>query len=350
MSDAVTCRGVCLRYGTVPVLTDLDLTVAPGEVVALLGPSGSGKTTLLHAIAGFVAPAGGEIQLGGRTVSTPRRCVPPERRRVGMVFQNYALWPHLTVLDTVAYPLRRRGVASAAARSRARQLLAAVGLTDLAGRRPAELSGGQQQRVGLARALAAQPQVFLFDEPTAHLDAHLRGVVLAEVAGQRAAAGAAALYATHDAGEALAVADRVAVLHGGRLAQVGTPEEVYARPADLTVARLTGPVSVLAAEPVSWASTWAGPVRRRSSAPVPGEWIIVRPDWAGLGGDLPGKVTAVRFAGPHTDYELATPGGDLLIRESGPPRVPVGSATTWTLRCSRPAVGHTHHEGSVKPS
>jgi ABC-type Fe3+/spermidine/putrescine transport system ATPase subunit len=326
MTDALACRKVCLRYGAVPVLTDLDLTVAPGEVVALLGPSGSGKTTLLHAIAGFVAPAGGEIQLGGRTVSTPRRCVPPERRRVGMVFQNYALWPHLTVLDTVAYPMRRRGVGTAAARSRARELLTAVGLDDLAGRRPGELSGGQQQRVGLARALAAQPQVFLFDEPTAHLDAHLRGVVLAEVAGQRAAAGAAALYATHDAGEALAVAGRVAVLHGGRLAQVGTPEEVYARPADLTVARLTGPVSALAAAPVS--------------AGVPDAWILVRPDWAGLGGDLPATVSAVRFAGPHTDYELATPGGDLLVRESGAPRVPVGSATTWTLRRSWPVATH----------
>jgi ABC-type Fe3+/spermidine/putrescine transport system ATPase subunit len=315
MSAVLACRKLSLGYGPVPVLADLDLAVAPGEVVALLGPSGSGKTTLLHAVAGFVVPTGGEIRLGDRTVSTPQRCTPPEQRRVGMVFQNYALWPHLTVLDTVGYPLRRRGVPAAAARSRARQLLAAVGLTDLAGRRPAELSGGQQQRVGLARALAAQPQLFLFDEPTAHLDAHLRRLVLAEVADQRAAAGAAALYATHDAGEALAIADRVAVLHGGRLAQVGTPTDVYARPVDLAVARLTGPVSVLSAD--------SGPV-------------LVRPDWAGLGGDRPGKVAAVRFAGPHTDYQLTTPDGDLLIREGGPPRLGIGDAATWTLRHAHP--------------
>ena len=341
MSDALDCRGVCLRYRAgVPVLTDVDLAVAPGEVVALLGPSGSGKTTLLHAVAGFVAPAGGEIRLGGRTVSTARWCTPPERRRVGMVFQSYALWPHLTVLDTVAYPLRRRGVGGAAARTRAHELLAGVGLADLAGRRPAELSGGQQQRVGLARALAAQPDLFLFDEPTAHLDAHLRGVVLAEVAAQRAAAGAAALYATHDAGEALAVADRVAILYGGRLVQVGTPADVYARPAGPAVARLTGPVSVLAA-PARAAGPGLVSVRIGTvSVTVPGEpggRILVRPDWAGLGGDLPGRVAAVRFAGPHTDYELSTPAGDLLIRESGPPRLPAGGTTTWTLRRLWPA-------------
>jgi ABC-type Fe3+/spermidine/putrescine transport system ATPase subunit len=355
MSAAVDFRGVSLGYGGHAVLGGVDMTVPAGEVVALLGPSGSGKTTLLDAVAGFIAPSAGEIWLAGRPVSTPRRCVPPERRRVGMVFQNYALWPHLRVVDIVAYPIRRRGVAAVPARLRAMELLARVDITRLAERRPVELSGGEQQRVGLARALAADPEVFLFDEPTAHLDAHLRGVVLAEVARQRAGTGAAALYATHDSAEALAIADRIAVLHSGRLAQVGTPAEVYARPADLIVARLTGPVSVLAA-PVRAAGPGSvtievggvpATVPSESPAPPPDAPILVRPDWVTLGGDLPARVVAVRFGGPHTDYQLDTPAGEILVRDSGPPRYPVGAATTWTLRQAWVGVQQQVQRGGV---
>ena len=167
-----------------------------------------------------------------------------------MVFQDHALWPHLSVLDTVAYPLRRAGAPKSAARQAARDILEQLGLGPLAERRPGQLSGGEQQRVGLARALARGPGLYLFDEPTAHLDASLRGQILEEVARRRAADGAAAIYATHDAAEALAIADRVAVLHSGRMAQAGPPAEVYAAPDDLIVAALTGPMSVLHA-PVS---------------------------------------------------------------------------------------------------
>jgi ABC-type Fe3+/spermidine/putrescine transport system ATPase subunit len=351
MTAAVSFVGVSLGYGPQDVLAGVNLTVPAGEVVALFGPSGSGKTTLLDAVAGFVAPTLGEIWLAGRLVSNARGCTPPERRRVGMVFQNYALWPHLRVVDIVAYPIRRHGVATAPARRRAMELLARVDIAELAERRPAELSGGQQQRVGLARALAADPEVFLFDEPTAHLDAHLRGVVLAEVARQRAGTGAAALYATHDSAEALAIAGRVAVLHSGRVVQVGAPAEVYARPVDLIAARLTGPVSILTApvrgfRPASGTAqdTGAGPgtatieiggvlttVSCAASGPRPDAPILVRPDWASLGGELPGRVVAVRFGGPHTDYQVDTPAGGILIRESGPPRHAAGAATTWTL-------------------
>ena len=215
-------------HGGPTALAGLDLTVAPGETVALLGVSGSGKTTLLNAIAGFVAPVAGEIWLAGELAAGPGRSVPPERRRIGMVFQDHALWPHLSVLDTVAYPLRRAGASRAAAHRGAHDILAQMNLTRLAERRPGQLSGGEQQRVGLARALACRPAVYLFDEPTAHLDASLRGQILMEVARRRAADGAAALYATHDAAEALAIADRVAVLHSGAMAQAGPPAEVYA--------------------------------------------------------------------------------------------------------------------------
>jgi iron(III) transport system ATP-binding protein len=346
--DAVACAGLSVGYGR-PALAGLDLSVAPGETVALLGESGSGKTTLLNAIAGFVPPLSGEIWLSGRLASGRGRLVPPERRRIGMVFQDHALWPHMSVLDTVAYPLRRAGTGRADAHRAARAILDQMGLGPLAERRPGQLSGGEQQRVGLARALACAPSLYLFDEPTAHLDASLRAQILDEVARRRAADGAAAIYATHDAAEALAIADRVAVLHSGRLAQVGPPADVYAEPADLTVAALTGPLSVLhapvcAAGPGRYAiavgddrSTVPGTAAGAASVdPV----IMVRPDWASLASPgtadnaelLPGTLTEVRFRGPHTDYHLATPAGPVLVREPGPPRAGCGPVRWRLLR------------------
>lgn len=346
---AVACAGLAVGYAR-PALAGLDLSVAPGETVALLGESGSGKTTLLNAIAGFAPPLSGEIWLSGQLASGRGRLVPPERRRIGMVFQDHALWPHLSVLDTVAYPLRRAGAGRADARRAARAILDQMSLGPLAERRPGQLSGGEQQRVGLARALACAPALYLFDEPTAHLDASLRAQILDEVARRRAADGAAAIYATHDAAEALAIADRVAVLHSGRLAQAGPPAAVYAEPADLTVAALTGPMSVLHA-PVRAAGAGRYAITvgdDRATVPAtaapdaaPAPAILVRPDWARLaspgrpdGACLSGAVTEVRFRGPHTDYHLATPAGTLLIREPGPPRTDCGPAR-WTLLQAR---------------
>ncbi|HWJ52628.1 MAG TPA: ABC transporter ATP-binding protein [Propionibacteriaceae bacterium] len=303
--------GLTVAYGAVTALHQVSLDVRPAEVVALLGPSGSGKSTLLNTVAGFLAPSAGTIRLRRQVVADASRAVPPERRDVGVVFQNYALWPHLSAVDTVAYPLRRRGQPRAEARAEARRILSLLHIGELADRRPAELSGGEQQRVGLARALARQASLYLFDEPTAHLDTHVRGVFLDELVARRSATGAAALYATHDAEEALGLADRVALLNGGRLVQVGTPQEVYDRPVDLWAAQLTGPTSVLE---------------------IPGEGeALVRPGWAHLGGDRPGRVEAVRFAGPHSDYQLSTELGRLLIRQPGPPQDLVGAAVTWSL-------------------
>lgn len=341
-APALECRGLTVAYGSVPVLSGLDLTVGPAEAVAVLGPSGGGKTTLLYTVAGFTSPQSGEVRIGGELVADARRSQPPESRNVGVVFQNYALWPHLTALDTVAYPLRRDGLAKADARRRALTLLERMGIGALAGRRPAQLSGGEQQRVGVARALAREASLYIFDEPTAHLDTALRGVLQEELAEQRAALGAAVLYATHDVSEALAVADRVALLRAGQVVQVATPHEVYARPVDLWAARLTGPATVLELTVVragrdtaelaltdiriDVAAGAVGPLR-----PGPAQ-VLVRPEWARLGGALPGRVAAVRYRGPDTDYRLDTPAGSVEVREGGPPQARVGEGTGWALQ------------------
>ncbi len=326
MTSALRLRELSVSYGHIGVLTGLDIELDAGEVMALLGSSGSGKTTLLHTVAGFIEPDSGVVTIGDQVVAGRGRWVAPEERRVGLVFQGAALWPHLTVLATVAYPLRRRGASKSQSRQEAGALLERLGLLALADRFPAQLSGGEQQRVGLARALARDPALFLFDEPTAHLDTHLRSVVLEEIARRRGALGAAALYATHNAAEALAIADRIAVLRCGRVVQVGTPRELYEQPVDAETARLTGPASFLDA------STLARPLAGAAHGQV-----LVRPDWVRLDGDLPGWVETVRYRGPHTDLVVSVLGGHLLATSPGPPRLragePVGVTVThcWPL-------------------
>ena len=234
MTPVLECFDVAVKYADSIALSGFNLEMAPGETVAILGPSGSGKSTAMYSIAGFTPLAAGTISIEGREVSRGNRLVPPEDRPVGLVFQNYALWPHMTALDNVAYPLRRAGEPSSGALGEAGRLLTKVGIGGLGNRMPAELSGGQQQRVGLARALARRAKLYLFDEPTAHLDAHVRAAIEEEIRKRRAELGAAALYTTHDSAEALAVADRIALLRHGRIVQVGSPTEIYERPATAT--------------------------------------------------------------------------------------------------------------------
>ncbi|MDX6291685.1 MAG: iron(III) transport system ATP-binding protein [Kribbellaceae bacterium] len=337
---ALRCVQVSVAHGARIAVRELDLDVAEGEVLALLGPSGSGKSTLLHAIAGFLPPAAGEIRLAGRIVATPHELVPPESRAVAMVFQNHALWPHLSVLETVAYPARRRGIGRRQARADAAELLERLSLARLAERRPAELSGGEQQRVGLARALAREAALYLFDEPTAHLDTHLRAAFQAEAIARQRATGAAAVYATHDAGEALALADQVALLDAGRLVQLGPPDQVYAEPVSLWAARLTGPASVISAPLVSMGNGMAKvtvggaetKVAVLTEQPITaGAQLLVRPDWTAMGGPLPGVVLASWFRGPHTDHLLDTPAGEVLVREPGQESHPAGTRLSWDL-------------------
>jgi iron(III) transport system ATP-binding protein len=226
--------------GSVPALKAVSLDVAPGTFLVLLGPSGSGKTTLLRCLAGIERIDGGTIAIGARTVTDGRSHVPPEQRDLSMVFQDYALWPHLTVLDNVAFALRRRHLPKAECRSRAAVMLERVGLADFARRYPNELSGGQQQRVALARALIADTGLILCDEPLSNLDADLRERMRVEISSLVRDAGATTVYITHDQAEAFALADQIGVLEEGVLVQAGTPEDVYNHPATPFVARFTG--------------------------------------------------------------------------------------------------------------
>jgi iron(III) transport system ATP-binding protein len=237
----VTIDHVSFAYGTNRILSDVSLSIERGEFFAFLGPSGSGKTTLLRLVAGFGVPSAGRILIGDRDV-TP---VPPWQRNVGMVFQNYALWPHMTVAANVAFGLEQRRMPREEIRRRVAAVLDLVGLGALGARRPAQLSGGQQQRVALARTLVIEPAVLLLDEPLSNLDAKLRGEMRAELQALQRKTGLTTIYVTHDQEEANATADRLAVLDQGRIQQIGRPMDLYDRPANRFVATFLGTANLI---------------------------------------------------------------------------------------------------------
>jgi iron(III) transport system ATP-binding protein len=252
MPERIELEAVHKRYpGGVQALRDVSLTVGPGEFLVLLGPSGSGKTTLLRSLAGIERITSGWVRIGGRLVADGRTHLAPERRNLAMVFQDYALWPHLVATDNVAFALRRRGMSRPERRAAAAAMLERLGLQALGDRYPNQLSGGEQQRVALARALVGETGLLLCDEPLSNLDADLRERLRIEISSLVRAAGATAVYITHDQAEAFALADTVGVLEHGRLVQLGRPEEIYSSPATAFVARFTGlagelPVRLLA--------------------------------------------------------------------------------------------------------
>ncbi|MFG3102846.1 ABC transporter ATP-binding protein [Streptomyces sp. NPDC048182] len=282
--------GVTVAYGGDVVLDALDLTVRPGEVMALLGPSGSGKTTALRAVAGFVRPASGRVFLGDRDVTD----LPPHRRGIGMVVQQYALFPHLKVADNVAFGPRARKVPRAEIRDRVAEALEMTGMAAYAGRHPRELSGGQQQRVAIARALAVRPEVLLLDEPLSALDAQLRSGMLAELARlHRELPDVSILYVTHDQVEALTLADRIAVMDRARLQACGTPQELYRAPANEFTASFVGNANLL---PVTvgagGVSLGDAEIKVDTGGALPGATatLCVRPHLVGLG-DGPNRLT-----------------------------------------------------------
>jgi ABC-type Fe3+/spermidine/putrescine transport system ATPase subunit len=232
----IAVENITKRFGALAAVNDVSLAIEEGEMFTLLGPSGCGKTTLLRLLAGFYAPDAGAIRFGDRVVNE----VPPHERGIGMVFQNYALWPHMTVSENVAYGLKLRKVTSADSARRVQSVLDRVGLAGLGERYPGQLSGGQQQRVALARALVLNPQMLLLDEPLSNLDAKIRVQVRAEIRKLQKELGITAVYVTHDQEEALAMSDRIAVFNHGKTCQIGPPKALYERPANRFVADFIG--------------------------------------------------------------------------------------------------------------
>lgn len=340
-AEILSVHDLTVRLGGKEILSHLSFAVQAGELLAVLGPSGAGKSTLLNVIAGFIAPTSGSVALYGRTVSTPRRVEAPETRHLAMVFQSYALWPHLSVLETVAFPFRKRGFSGVEASQAATRLLEQMGLGEYATRRPAELSGGQQQRVGLARALASGARCILFDEPTANLDEALKAQMAWELRERQLEAGAGGLYVTHDVQEAFMVADRVMVLIAGTLRQIGTPVALYEQPVDEVVARATGPyskiVGAITVDPDTGQALFHAAGHTYPITLVGGDGLphqgtyMVRPEWGEMVEEsgFPATVRRLHYQGFFTDYLLGTPLGEIWCRHLGAPRATQAARVYW---------------------
>ena len=306
MTAALEAHGLSRRYGAKAAVEAASLVLERGEITCLLGPSGSGKSTLLRLLAGLEPADAGEVWANGRQLSGPGRSAPPEERDLGFVFQDYALFPHLTVEQNVAFGLRR--LPAPERRRRALLQLERVRLADRAGAYPQALSGGEQQRVALARALAREPAAVLLDEPFSGLDMRLKAQVRDAALTALRAAGAAALIVTHDADDALLTADKLALMDGGRILQTGTPRDLYLRPVSLAAAHLLGEADALPARAASGSAETAF-----GSIPAPGTpdgaaTVMARPEAYRLGQGVEAEVAASRFAGGYVDLLLSAGG------------------------------------------
>ena len=322
----VEARNLQLSYGATPVLRDITLTVEPGEFFAILGPSGSGKSTLLRLIAGFARHQAGELLVGGKDVTG----VVPWKRNVGMVFQNYALWPHMTVARNVAFGLEERRLPREEVRRRTEAALELVGLDGYGGRRPSQLSGGQQQRVALARTLAIEPQVLMLDEPLSNLDARLRLQMREELLALHRRLGVTTIFVTHDQEEAMTICDRIAVMDHGVIQQVGTPIELFDEPANRFVAGFVGSVNLFEGElrasdvfvspllgecrlPAGLATRPLGPACLAFRPHAVRVDAAAAPGGDGLGFD--GTIAAASFQGETMRYEVRVGGASVIAEQ-----------------------------------
>ena len=324
---AIAFENVVKRYGTATAVDGISLTIRRGELVTFLGPSGCGKTTSLRLIAGLELPSSGTLRIAGRDVSRE----PASARNVGMVFQSYALFPHVSVLDNVAYGPRIRGLSKAEAQQTARTILAQVGLSGLEARLPAELSGGQQQRVAVARAIAQQPDVILFDEPLSNVDAKLRRKVREEIRALQRRFGLTAVYVTHDQEEALAVSDRIVVMDQGKIVQVGTPDDLYERPVNAFIADFIGDANLIEGT-VSAGMFRAGEMEVPLGGAEGPVRVSIRPERIHLMPGGPATIRVATYLGSRMEYVVRTEAGELLVsRPAGEPRFTAGDAVRLAI-------------------
>ncbi|HKE39300.1 MAG TPA: ABC transporter ATP-binding protein [Casimicrobiaceae bacterium] len=331
------------RYAGVASVDAIDLAVDSGEFVCLLGPSGCGKTTTLRMIAGLAEPDAGEIRVDGRVMSSARTVIPPEQRNMSMIFQSYAVWPHMTVRENVGYGLKLKPLPSSAKDVRIAALLEATQLAALAERYPSELSGGQQQRVALARALAPKPDILLLDEPLSNLDANLRAEMRFEIRRLHDQFQYTSVYVTHDQVEAMTMADRIVVMNAGQIEQIGRPEEVYERPNSAFVARFIGGSNVLRVRHLGGANVdigghaleigegeFAGAGKEMSIC-VKTHDLELLPSAAPESGNnvVPGVVRSQAYLGSHRDY-IVDVGQEVLI--AAPPELQVATGSTVGVR------------------
>jgi len=341
----IELRAVTTRYGPVLANDRLDLVVHRGELLTLLGPSGCGKTTALRTLTGHVRPDEGRVLIEGRDVTD----LPTHRRNLGMVFQNFALFPHMTVRDNVGFPLVIRGVSAAERANRVTETLRLVRLEGHADKQPRQLSGGQQQRVGLARALVYRPKVLLLDEPLSNLDAKLREEMRFEIRDVVTRLHVTAVYVTHDQEEALALSDRIAIMHRGRIEQLGTPEDIYARPTSRFVAEFVGlssflegvveavgedgmTVAVGGGQVIVPALPGVAPGRRALLFVRPNEVELLPPGAPEISGALRATVEAATYLGDRMDYRLRLEGGlALRVQQDGGARLAPGTSMRLRL-------------------
>ena len=323
----VRLSGIYKQFDGVVAVDNIDLDIPEGRLVTLLGPSGCGKTTSLRMIAGLEHPTRGTIHIGGETVFDLNTDVPPERRQIGMVFQSYAVWPHMTVFENVAYPLRIRRLRKTEIRNRTTSALELVHLDGLAKRYPAQLSGGQQQRIALARALVYEPRILLLDEPLSNLDAKLRDEMRVEIRDLQRRIGITTVFVTHDQEEAIVLSDLIAVMNDGRIEQVGAPKEVFDSPASRFVAEFIG-----------WRNFIEGHVLDRGQIEMvgraipcvvpdeylPGDKVVmtVRPERlrfvapeSNNVGSMPGHIISNVYMGPYTAYDVCVGGVTLVVHD-----------------------------------